>query len=101
MNPELTMHELRRTVGNPQWLNSHLPQLLQALPEQWTACSNLILPFGFQLKLAGCNWGQPADVVVTLYWLQHLGVIEARADPHNPNSAMALIVRRSPQPPSK
>lgn len=97
MKPELTLHELRRTVGNPQWLTSNLPQLLQSIPEQWEPCSELILPFGLQLKLMGCDWKQPADVVVTLHWLHHLGVIEAIADRHNPQ---ALVVRRSPHSPS-
>jgi len=92
---QLTLPALRATVGNANWLDCNKQQLLKAIPAQWTCCSDLILPFGFQLKLLGCEWRETADIVMTLYWLTHIGWIEARKDPHGNGSSRDLIVRRN------
>jgi hypothetical protein len=91
---ELTLPALRATIGNPSWMAIHQTELLQAVPAQWTSCTDLILPFGFRLKCLGCDWRQPADVVMALYWLTHLQLIEARKDPHGAGSTRDLLVRR-------
>lgn len=91
---QLTMTALRETIGNVDWLNANESQLLKSIPLHWTCCQDLVLPFGFQLKLLGCDWRKTEDVIMALYWLTHIKWIEARQDPHGNGSARSLIVRR-------
>lgn len=91
---DLTMSALQSTLGNHSWMQANAGSIVKSVPLEWTSCVNLILPFGFQLKLHGCDWRREADVIVALYWFNHLKLIESRMDPHGNGSPQSLIVRR-------
>jgi len=102
MNPvdQIDTRCLRSTIGNPQWFRSNYSELIKAIPREWTSVHNLILPFGFAIKILGVEWRQEAQVALAIMWLNHLGIAESRIDPHGAkDNPMSLIVRRSLTPP--
>ena len=102
MNPINTVDTtcLRSTIGNPQWFRSNYYEVVKAVPQNWTSVHNLILPFGFAIKVLGVDWREEAQVILALMWLNQLGISESRIDPHGAkDNPMSLIVRRSPNPP--
>lgn len=88
---------LRATLGNRTWLKANFNSIVKSLPENWKSVPDLILPFGFAIKCLGVDWREESQVVVALYWLNHIGIAETRLDPHAAEgSTRSLIYRRSP-----
>lgn len=93
---KVSVTELRRTVGDPNWLGAHKDEVLKTIPSTWVSAQDILLPFGFHLKLQGCNWRETEDLVVALQWFCNLGLVEARQDPHSAPGPRSLIIRRKP-----
>lgn len=84
---------LSPTVGNKDWLRANKQKVLQALPAEWTEANdpNLMLRFGFQMKLLDVLWTETFDLLIIFYWLCELGWAEAAKNKHKQDS---LLIRR-------
>jgi hypothetical protein len=91
---KVSLPVLRETVGDPKWMRENQESLLKVLPQGWTRYPDLELPFGFNLKLHGCEWKEQDDLAVTLLWLAHLNLIEFRV--RTDVDIKGLFVRRTP-----
>lgn len=84
-------------MGDPQWMRTHERSIRNALPTVWTSAADgdFLLRFGYAIKCLGVEWRDLSEVVVAVWWLQHLGWCEARKDPHAaPGNVRGLIIRR-------
>lgn len=73
------MNELRKTLGNREWLTANETAIKSLLPVTWTLATNLDGPrLGFGLKLLGVDWSSADEFGLVMVFLEKVGLLQRR-----------------------